>query len=94
VVDSKRIRGKFPLGVDFSIRSKKFRSRCRQGGSVNHLGYFNDEKLAHREWQKFKVKVIASHISKQSDKRLINAPDRMAKKIQLDYDLNIKTTYY
>lgn len=87
------LRGKWPLGVCFCFVKNKHQSSCRINGNLKNLGYFNSAHAAHREWQRFKIKVIGGYISEQSDKRLIDALDRMAKKIQLDYDLNIETTH-
>lgn len=87
-------RGEFPIGVDWYVRDQKFRAQCRINGKQKYLGYFTDPYAAHRAWQQFKIKVIHEATAYQADAQLVAALNRVAAKIQSDFDLNLETKSY
>lgn len=87
-------RGEWPIGVYWPIRDKKFRALCHINGKQNHLGYFTDPHSAHRAWQQCKIKAIHEAAAGQTNPRLVAALNRIAAKIQADFDLNIETKNY
>lgn len=65
-------RGAFPLGVDYSKRSKRFRARIRHRGKEETLGYFDSPELAAEAYVTAKVeraKYLADKYEGQLDIR-------------------------
>lgn len=94
ILDSGAARGEWPIGVIWHVRDKKFQVRCHINGKIKNLGYFSDPHAAHRAWQAFKIKAIHEAAAGQADPRLVEALNRIAAKIQSDFDLNLETTNY
>lgn len=57
IVDSKKSRGKYPLGVSYSKDKCKFRSYINSPitKKYEHIGYFNDPESAHEAWRARKL---------------------------------------
>jgi hypothetical protein len=94
LADSGASRGEFPIGASWHIGKGEFQALCRTNGKLKHLGYFTNFHAAHRAWQQFKIKVIQQAAAGQADTQLVAALNRIADKIQSDYELNIETTCY
>ena len=60
MLDSRKSRGKYPLGVDFSKNSGKYRARCRVGKVSKALGYYKSPQLAHLAYLRCKLGVVTS----------------------------------
>lgn len=50
-LDSKKIRGEYPLGVNFHKGVGKLVSQIKINNVKKHLGYFDDISDAHKNWQ-------------------------------------------
>jgi hypothetical protein len=89
-----QFQGNWPIGVCWDIENKKFRAACNINGSRKQLGRFTDPQAAHRVWQTCKIKAIHEAAASQEDARLVAALNRIAAKVQSDFDLNIETKNY
>lgn len=62
------IRGRYKLGVSFSVSAKRLQADCKNGnGSPVHLGYFYNEDDAHLAYCNYKYELIASIAATQED---------------------------
>lgn len=75
VLDNKGKRGEYLIGVDFSKRSNKFRSRCQNPltKESDHLGYYATEMEAHKAWQAKKHEYACQLADLQDDHRVAKA---------------------
>lgn len=77
VVDKKSCRGKYPLGVHFCIRSKKFAAQCGDTFAGKHksirIGYYNTPEEAHRAYLAVKHELAIELAEIQTDKRVAEA---------------------
>lgn len=76
--DNKRSRGKYLLGVFWSIDHNKFRSLLSIYNKQIHLGYFDNELDAHNAWLKAKREyarklAIDAYMNNEIDERIMNA---------------------
>jgi hypothetical protein len=56
IINSSAARGKYPIGVYYHKRDKKYVAHCKNGkGVLKHLGYFTDPSQAHLEWKNYKL---------------------------------------
>ena len=94
LINSKASRGAWPVGVDFSIRSNKFRSRCSSKGLSKHLGLFDTPMKAHAAWQNFKIKCILEAAENSNDKKISSCLIRIAEKINKDLKSEAETLNY
>jgi hypothetical protein len=94
LTDGGASRGKWPVGVCWHGRGRNFQAYCRINGKQKHLGSFTDPHAAHRAWQQCKIKVFCKNAAGQDNTRLIAALNRIAAKIQSDFDSNTETTNY
>jgi hypothetical protein len=94
LLDRGAARGKWPLGVSWHIRDQKFIAQCKVNGKDKYLGLFDCHHTAHRAWQTFKIKVIQQSAAGQTDDQLIAALNRIAAKIQSDFNSNLETKSY
>lgn len=61
-------RGKYKIGVSYSIEHKKFRASLNFGfGNQCHLGYFETEDQAHNCYMREKVKFVLSEMQQYID---------------------------
>ena len=58
LIDSSASRGKYPQGVSFHKRLRKYRSYCMVNGKQNHIGLFATPKEAELTYLKFKSLLI------------------------------------
>lgn len=63
--DQASSRGDCPIGVYHEWQRGKFRSQCRKNGKVIKLGYFDSAEDAHKEFIKFKSKLVLEVSSDQ-----------------------------
>lgn len=73
ILDCKRSRGEFPLGVCFHKKNLNFVARCRHNGTRIHLGCFNSPLEAHEAWREYKHKVALELANMQTDVRVAEA---------------------
>lgn len=75
LVDSRRTRGDYPLGVYYHKKRGKFASRCGNpiDQKTEHLGYFDCPLKAHRMWQRRKHEIACILAEVQSDHRVAKA---------------------
>ena len=68
-------RGEWLIGVDWTKRDGKFRSRCRNPftNKHEHLGYFTCELEAHQTWLKRKLELAHLLAAEQTDERVAKA---------------------
>jgi len=84
LVKSDRIRGEYPVGVDFPKASGKFRARLKMEGKAKFLGYFNTPEEAFQVYKLAKeaqIKVVAHKWKHLLDNRVFQA--------LLDYEVSI-----
>jgi hypothetical protein len=94
LLDNSADRGEWPIGVCWNVGVEKFIARCNINGKTKHLGVFTDHHQAHRAWQAFKIKAIQQAAVGQTDAQLIAALNRIAAKIQSDFNSNLETKSY
>ena len=83
------IRGKYPLGVFYKKKNKKFQSQIMVNGVKTYLELFEDPMEGHRVWQEAKIKNFISTIEDYStkpykDSRVIDKMLEVVARIQLD----------
>lgn len=73
--DSKAARGKWPIGVSWNKREKKFEAYCSNPitGKREHFGYFTCPDAAHGAWRKRKHELALQLSELQEDRRLMAA---------------------
>lgn len=90
LLDSRKTRGEFPLGVTFDIKRNKFQARVWQNNSARHLGRFETAELAHKAWQLAKSEILIG--LSVSDPRIRKALDERALQLRFDAENGIETT--
>jgi hypothetical protein len=63
-LDSRGIRGEYPLGVSFHKGRGKLVSQVKVDNIKKHLGYFDNKQKAHEVWQMQKYCVMLNAVSK------------------------------
>lgn len=81
--DTLKNRGDYPIGVSLKVKKKqhhreRFQSYCHELDSIIYLGYHDTPELAHKAWQKQKIKSIFKSLAvyqghKDYDKRVEEA---------------------
>lgn len=82
---------KYPLGVVYIKRCKKFISKIEINNKKIILGKFLDPMEAHREWQLKKIEEIDNAYNEVYDFRLKKSLKRISNKILEDYRNNLET---
>jgi hypothetical protein len=67
LVKSNNTRGKYPIGVSYNKRDKKFKSQCRLFGKKIHLGYYNTQEEAFQVYAEYKEKVIITTLERYKE---------------------------
>lgn len=98
---SNKIRGEYPIGVNFRKRPKDmindftnpyFVQMGRdETGKRNYVGVFPTPEEAHRAWQLAKVERAKKLQTEQTNQRVIAGLQRIIDKIQYDYANNLET---
>jgi hypothetical protein len=57
-------RGKYPIGVSYNKRDKKFISQCKLFGKQIHLGYYSTPEEAHQVYKNYKEKIIITTLER------------------------------
>lgn len=59
ILDNKRIRGKYPLGVTFNKKGGRIQAQCKNPITKKHewLGYFDNPEDAHEAWRVRKLEL-------------------------------------
>lgn len=75
VTASNAARGKYPLGVYWNTRDKKFAARCSNPFTKKQrfIGYFDCSKEAHEAWRKRKHELAQLVADSETDPRVIEA---------------------
>lgn len=75
ILDCCLCRGKWPIGVNYLERTKKFIARCRNPftGKKEHIGCFKDPNDAHIAWKARKYEYARKLASLENDTRIKNA---------------------
>jgi len=76
LVKSDRIRGEYPVGVDFHKVSGKFRASLAINGKQKHLGYFTTPEeafFAYKAAKEAQIKVVAQKWQHLLDERVFQA---------------------
>lgn len=68
LIKSNKTRGKFPIGVSFHKRDKKFIAQCHVKKSLKHLGNFDTEIEAFNAYKQFKESYIKQVADEYKDK--------------------------
>lgn len=71
LLDCGKVRGSFPIGVYF--HRGKYVSRCRDNGTLVHLGRHDTPEKAHAAWYSYKAKLAKQLASEQTDPRVAEA---------------------
>lgn len=58
LVNQRKARGKFKIGVYWQRNAKKYHAQCNVDGEPVYLGLFTDKEEAHQTYLKFKSKVV------------------------------------
>lgn len=59
ILDSRKVRGDYPVGVSFSKQKRKFSSQISINGKATFLGWYGTPKEAHEVWLDRKLKLAA-----------------------------------
>lgn len=70
LIDHAARRGKFPIGVCYNKRIKKYQSSIKINGNQKHLGYFNTPEEASEVYREEKYNEILRHAKMQTDPRV------------------------
>lgn len=96
LLDSKRARGDYPLGVSFNKSLGKFQANINIKGRNKYLGVFSKPEEAHKKWQIEKSNYI-SHVVEiyssdlYSDQRVIEKLKKISLGLKLSSASNIET---
>ena len=58
LLDTKSVRGEYPVGVNIHKKTGKYMARCNNGAKRVYLGLFSDMNEAHSAYKEFKVSLI------------------------------------
>lgn len=75
LIDQRRNRGDYPIGVSFRKDIGKFRATCNVSGKLKQIGHFDTAELAHDAYKSFKyelIRVIASNQIEPLKSALLN----------------------
>lgn len=67
MIKSKSKKGKYPMGVTFDKRSRKYCSQCSNGDKRVHLGTYNNEVDAFNAYKEYKEELIKNFANKYKD---------------------------
>lgn len=72
IVDSRAIRGDWPIGVSWHKGRQRFVAQCRDPFTGQHkfLGYFVSSDLAHEAWRAHKHQIALVYADQQNDQRV------------------------
>jgi len=73
LTDGSARRGRWPIGVSWNKRDKKFTSNVSYKGKVESLGYFTTPEAAHKAYVDRKKEIIYEVAIQQTDKRVMHA---------------------
>lgn len=75
LMDTGSARGKWPIGVSYSLPNKKFKAMCCNPFDCKHefLGYFNCPEQAHESWRQRKHSLAERYADMQTDQRVATA---------------------
>lgn len=74
LLDSGASKGACMIGVHWNKHAGKYHASCRKPDSKNgHIGYFENELLAHLAWKAYKHKLSCELADEQSDPRVAAA---------------------
>lgn len=75
LTDSASIRGEFPIGVSWHLKTKKFHAECRNpfSGKKESLGYFHCAEQGHEAWRRRKHEHACAYADTQEDHRISEA---------------------
>lgn len=75
ILESSSSRGKYPIGVSFHNKSKKYIARCNNPfiGKSESLGYFNCPEKANQAWLKRKTELAHFIANNEVDEKIVNA---------------------
>lgn len=76
--DSTLLRGKSPLGVTWCKTKKKYKASYTYKNSNNHIGYFDNEDDAHKNYLAFKKKLLLECANEQTNTKVKNALIKIA----------------
>lgn len=81
---SKHSRGIYKLGVCWNKSHQKYQAKITMNSKIKHLGFFDTEQEAHKEYCKIKALYIKEIAEEQFDLRLKNALINRANRIHLE----------
>lgn len=90
LLDSRKTRGEWPLGVTFDKGRNKFQARVWQNNRGRFLGRFDTAELAHKAWQLAKSDILLEFPT--TDLRIRKALDARAHQLRADAANGIETT--
>jgi len=76
LVNGRKLRGEWPIGVSFHKRDHRFRAQVATGKERKHLGYFNTAEEAFQAYKTAKeahIKAVATKWKDQLDERVYQA---------------------
>jgi len=76
LVNGRKLRGEWPIGVSFHKRDHRFRAQVATGKERKHLGYFNTPEEAFQAYKTAKeahIKAVATKWKDQLDERVYQA---------------------
>ena len=75
LTDAGAARGKWPLGVNWNSRDKKFQAACGNPftGRKESAGYYSCPDQAHQAWRRYKHKIAMIYADMQDDERIAHA---------------------
>ena len=83
LLNNKKIRGKYPLGVTFNKKKKRFVAQCNGEKHHVYVGGFDNAEMAHKAYLTFKQKVIREVANDVTDVRVKDALHEYAENINL-----------
>lgn len=91
LIDSAKLRGKYPLGVSYHVRVKTYAASISFKKKPTHLGYFSTPQEAHIAWQEKKKNIIFDCAVSQENEKIRNALLLRCTQLQYDIDNGLET---
>lgn len=95
-INKQSTKGKYPLGVFYKKKNRRFQSQIMLNGTKTYLGLFDDPMEGHKVWQEAKVKELTRMIEDYDtkpykDARVVNKMAKIVENIRSDISYGRET---